>query len=224
MMFYPRLRWLILMISLSLGQIAFLIAVPSTVIIAIAVLIILLRRRHLMKKEYKFYYYKRIYKIAMDKDYYLINNFLFKIDDSHVGRIDHILFADKYIYVMTDSYFNGDIIGKEDDKSIIVLGRDGKKYYDDNPLMINKKLVTKLSVITGINLSMIIGLCVINDNCQYGIHTTNKSFYLIQSNKIKALIKAIESRPVGAINKDQLASAVKAIDKLNRRKRSGERK
>ena len=160
----------------------------------------------------------------MDKDYYLINDFLFKIDDSHVARIDHILFADKYIYVMTDSFFNGDITGKEDDKSVIVLGRDGKKYYDDNPLVINKKLVSKLSLITGINASLIIGICIINDNCEHAIHTSNNSFYLIQSNKLKSLIKAIESRQVGAINKEQLASAVKSIDKLNRRKRSEQRK
>ena len=177
-----------------------------------------------MKKNFKYFYYKRLYKIAMDRDYYLINDFLFKIDDSHVGRIDHILFADKYIYIMTDSYFNGDIIGKEDDKSVIVLGRDGKKYYDDNPLITNKKLINKLSLITGINPALIIGICIINDNCRYGIQTSSKSFYYIQSNKLKALIKAIESRQVGAINKEQLASAVKSIDKLNRRKRSEQRK
>ncbi len=212
------------MINLSVGQIAFLIIVPTIVVIAIAVLIYLLNRRHMMKKNYKYFYYKRLYKIAMDKDYYLINDFLFKIDDSHVGRIDHILFADKYIYIMTDSYFNGDIIGKEDDKSVIVLGRDGKKYYDDNPLITNKKLINKLSLITGINPALIIGICIINDNCRYGIQTSSKSFYYIQSNKLKALIKAIESRQVGAINKEQLASAVKSIDKLNRRKRSEQRK
>lgn len=212
------------MINLSVGQIAFLIIVPTVVIIAIAVLIYLLYRRHMMKKNYKYFYYKRLYKIAMDKDYYLINDFLFKIDDSHVGRIDHILFADKYIYIMTDSYFNGDIIGKEDDKSVIVLGRDGKKYYDDNPLITNKKLINKLSLITEINPALLIGICIINDNCRYGIQTSSKSFYYIQSNKLKALIKAIESRQVGAINKEQLASAVKSIDKLNRRKRSEQRK
>lgn len=212
------------MINLSVGQIAFLIIVPTIVVIAIAVLIYLLNRRHMMKKNFKYFYYKRLYKIAMDRDYYLINDFLFKIDDSHVGRIDHILFADKYIYIMTDSYFNGDIIGKEDDKSVIVLGRDGKKYYDDNPLITNKKLINKLSLITGINPALIIGICIINDNCRYGIQTSSKSFYYIQSNKLKALIKAIESRQVGTINKEQLASAVKSIDKLNRRKRSEQRK
>ena len=207
------------MINLSVGQIAFLIIVPTIVVIAISVLIYLLNRRYMMKKNYKYFYYKRLYKIAMDRDYYLINDFLFKIDDSHVGRIDHILFADKYIYIMTDSYFNGDIIGKEDDKSVIVLGRDGKKYYDDNPLITNKKLINKLSLITGINPALIIGICIINDNCRYGIQTSSKSFYYIHSNKLKALIKAIESRPVENINDAQLAKAVQSIAKENKKKK-----
>ena len=160
----------------------------------------------------------------MDKDYYLINDFLFKIDDSHVGRIDHILFADKYIFVINDFYYDGNIIGKETDKSIILVGKDGKKQYEDNPLALNRKLISKLSLITGINQSLIVGICLINSDCQFSIHVSGKSYYIIQSNKLKALIKAIESRQVGDINKAQLASAVKAIDKLNRRNRSGERK
>ena len=47
---------------------------------------------------------------------------------------------------------------------------------------------------------------------------------MIQRGRLKALIRAIESRDIGEINKDQLASAVKAIDKLNRRKRKGGQK
>ena len=212
------------MINLSIGQIAFLIVVPVVVIVAIVLLIYFINRRRQMRKNYKLYYYKKIYKIVMDKDYYLINNFLFKIDDSHVGRIDHIIFADKYIFVINDFYYHGNITGKEDDKSIIVLDKNGKKYYDDNPLVLNRKLISKLSLITGINQSLIIGISLINSDCEFGIQISSKSFYIIQCNKLKALIKAIESRNVGNINKDQLASAVKSIDKLNRRNRSGERK
>ncbi len=212
------------MINLSIGQIAFLIVVPVVVIVAIVLLIYFINRRRLMKMNFKLYYYKKIYKIVMDKDYYLINDFLFKIDDSHVGRIDHIIFADKYIFVINDFYYHGNITGKEDDKSIIVLDKNGKKYYDDNPLILNRKLISKLSLITGINQSLIIGISLINSDCEFGIQISSKSFYIIQCNKLKALIKAIESRDVGNINKDQLASAVKSIDKLNRRNRSGKGK
>ena len=69
-----------------------------------------------------------------------------------------------------------------------------------------------------------IGVCLINDNCHCSIETTSKSFYIIQSNNFKKLVKAIESRDIGEINKEQLASAVKAINKLNRRKRKANEK
>lgn len=214
------------MINLNLnpGQIAFLIIVPVIIIVAVILLIYFINRRKQMKKNFKLFYYKKIYKIAMDKDYYLINDFLFKIDDSHVGRIDHILFADKYIFVMNDFFYDGNIIGKETDKSIIVVDKNGKKWYEENPLALNRKLISKLCLTTGINQALIVGICVINSNCEFSIKLSSKSYYIIQCNKLKALIKAIESREVGDINKDQLASAVKSIDKMNRRNRSGERK
>lgn len=210
--------------KLNGGQIAFIIIVPIVVLVIIFLLIYFPLKNKKNKKDFKYAYYKRIYKLAMDKDYYLINNFLFKIDDSHIARIDHILFADKYIYIVNDSYFNGDIAGKENDPSIILINKDGKKNYEDNPLLVNKKIVNKLCLITGINESLMIGVCMINDDCRCSVETTSKSFYIIQNNNFKKLVKAIESRDIGEINKEQLASAVKAINKLNRRKRRANEK
>ncbi len=211
-------------IDLNNGQIAFLIIVPVVVIIGLFFVIYFPIKRAKIKKDYKAFYYKRIYKLAMDKDYYLINNFLFKIDDAHVARIDHILFADKYIYIVSDSYFEGDIKGQENDSSIVLIRKNGKKNYEDNPLLINQKLVNKLCLITGISPSMMIGVCLVNDNCRIAVETKSKSFYIVQSNRFKALVKAIESRDIGNINSEQLASAVKAIDKLNRRRRTASAK
>ena len=209
---------------LSVGQIAFLIIVPTVVLLAISLTVYFIIRHKRMKNDFKMFYYKRIYKLEMDKDYYLINNFLFKIDDSHVGRIDHILFAEKYIYIMNDFYFDGDITGKENDKSIILIDKMGKKSYYDHPITLNKLMVSRLAMVTGMNPSLFIGICVINDNCQCGVTTSSKNFYIIQSDNLRALIKAIESRDIAKINQKQLASAVKAIDKLNRRKRRGDKK
>ena len=205
--------------KLSTGQIAFIIIVPIVVLLIAFFAIYFLVKAKKMKTDYKYFYYKRIYRLAMDKDYYLINNFLFRIDDAHVGRIDHILFGDKYIYIINDIYYDGDIDGKEDDPSIILINRNGKKNYEDNPILNNRKIVNKLSLITGINPTLMIGVSLINDNCHCSVQNKSKSFYIIQSSNFRKLVKAIESRDIGVINKEQLASAVKAINKLNRRKR-----
>ena len=204
----------------TVGQWAFIIVVPIVVLIVLFLIVFFPLKNRKMKQDYKYFYYKRIYKLAMDKDYYLINNFLFRIDDTHVGKIDHILFANKYIYIVNDCFYDGDIDGKENDPSIIFINKLGRKNYEDNPIVNNKKIMNRLSLVTGINTSLMIGITLINDNCSCAINTTTKNYYVVRSNKFRALVKAIESRPIGNINPEQLANAVKAIDKLNRRKRN----
>ena len=210
--------------NLSPGQIAFIIIVPLIVLVMVFLAIFIPLRRKQIKKNFRYYYYKKLYSIAMDRDYYLINNFLFRIDQSHVARVDHILFGDKYIYMCTDCMFEGNIDGKEGDTSLILITKEGKKRYEDNPLIANRKLIDKLCLITGLDQSLMIGVCIYNDDCRCSVETTSKSSYMIQANRLKALIRAIESREIGEINKEQLASAVKAIDKLNRRNRNSGKK
>ena len=85
--------------------------------------------------------------------------------------------------------------------------------------MISKALVKSLADSTGIDINLLIGVVVVNKNCKISIETNNKQYYLIQKNKLKRLIRAIESRNVGNINAAQLEALVKAIDKLNRTKK-----
>ena len=212
------------LINFSTGQIAFLIIVPIIVVIGLFCVIFFPLRKRRMKKEFKYYYYRFIYKEALYQDLYLINNFMFKIDDTHVGKIDHILFANKYIYIINDYYFDGDIEGKDTDASLIFISRTGKKKYMDNLLLDNKKLISKLSLITGINTSLMIGVSLVNKNCNVGVASSNKHHYIIQANKFKMLLNAIESRPIGSINQEQLAKAVQAIDKLNRKTKKNVKK
>ena len=210
--------------KLSTGQVAFLIIVPIVVLIGLFCAIFFpLRKRH-MKKEFKYYYYRFIYKEALYQDLYLINNFLFKIDDTHFGSIDHILFANKYIYIINDYYLDGDIEGKDTDASLIFISRSGKKKYMDNVLIDNKKLISKLSLITGINSSLMIGISLVNKNCNVAVSSSSKHHYIIQANKFKMLLKAIESRHIGDINQEQLAAAVQAINKLNRKTKKNVKK
>ena len=143
----------------------------------------------------------------------------FRVDSSKVAKIDHILFGNKYIYIINDAYYEGDLTGKETDKSLILINDKGKKFYTDNQYLISSSLVKTLSQSTGIGMDLMIGVTVVNNNCKISIETSNKQFYIIQKKRLKRLIKAIESRNVGNINAAQLEALVKAIDKLNRTKK-----
>ncbi|MCR5184762.1 MAG: NERD domain-containing protein [Bacilli bacterium] len=210
---------MILLEQLNPLQIAFIIAAPAAVILLVLIFILgpMRRRRH--KKHFMEYCYKAIYRIAFDEDYYLINDFYFRVDTSHVAKIDHILFGEKYIYIISDTYFDGDLSGQDTDKSLIITNRKGQKFYTDNLYNSSQLLINYLSTSTGIDKSLFIGVALVNNECKLSVISNSKSLYLIQRNKLKKLVKAIESRQVGKINAQQLDNAVKAIDKLNRKKR-----
>jgi len=206
-------------LDLTTLQIIFLIVAPIVIIALVVLFIVLPVNRSREKKHFREYCGKAIYKIAFDEDYYLINDMRFKVDSGKVAKIDHILFGNKYIYIINDAYFEGDLTGKEADKSLILIDRKGKKFYTDNQYLISKSIIKTLTDSTNISNDLLIGIVVVNNNCKISIETTNKQYYIIQKNKLKRLIRAIESRPVGNMNAGQLDNLVKAIDKLNRTKK-----
>ena len=209
----------IVLASLTNSQLAFVIIVPVVLLLFLAVVLYFPISSAYKKKNFQIHFYKRIYRVALDKDYYLINHFLFKVDSSKNAMVDHILFGDKYIYVIISKYYQGDLIGKYLDKSLVFISHKGKKCYTDNPLNEIKFLSSKLSSSTSIDASLMIGIVLINDDCKVAVQSDSKQFYIIQRKRFGELIRAIESRPVENINETQLEKAVQSIAKLNKRKK-----
>ena len=209
--------------KLSQEWIIFIIVGSVVALIVVFLLFYLPLKSRYTKNKFHEHYYRRISSIVKNNDYYLINNFLFRVDESNVAKVDHVVFAEKYIYLINDYYYEGDITGNIDDSSLIYYsfkGKDkGKKYYTDNPFVPAEKSLTRLSAITGIDKSMFIGIILVNDTCNNDIQTNSNQYYIIRRKRLAALIKAIESRDVARINPEQLDKVVKSFDKLNRRKR-----
>ena len=205
-------------LSLNIYQLIFIIAVPIIVLSVAFFLIFLPIRRRSYRKNYDEYYYKAIHRIVTDEDYYLINRFIFKIDDTKTGTIDHIIFGEKYFYLISSKYYEGDITGKQFDKSLILIDSKGKKSYINNPYLESKLLLERLAMNTDVDTALMIGIVVTNRGVNINVANESKQYYAIQINKLPQLIKAIESRPIPTINETQLARAVKVFDKLNRRR------
>ena len=210
---------LVILSKLTNVQLAFIIIVPVVLFLFLTICLYFPISHVYCRKHFQIYYYKRIYRVALDHDYFLINQFVFKIDSSKVANVDHILFGNKYIYVLSSKYYQGDLVGKYNDKSLIFISHRGKKCYTDNPYNQVKFLASKLSSSTGIDASLMIGIVLVNDDCKVAVQSESKQFYIIQRKRFAALIKAIESRPVGDINQTQLQKAVQSIAKQNKRKK-----
>ena len=208
-----------LLIRLTNIQLAFVIIVPIVVVLFVMVLLYFPISSAYRRKNFQTHFYKRVYKVALESDYYLINNFYFKIDNSKLAKVDHILFGEKYIYVILSKYYEGDLVGKSSDKSLIFISHKGKRCYTDNPIIQSKQLASRLSSSTGLDASLLIGITLINDDCKVEVQSDSKQFYIIQRKRFAKLIKAIESRPVEKINEAQLEKAVQAIAKENKKKK-----
>ena len=207
------------LIELTNIQWAFVIIVPIVLLLFLSLCVYVSASAAYRRKHFQIHFYKRVYKVALDNDYYLINQFVFKVDSSKNATVDHILFGNKYIYVIISKYYQGDLVGKYLDKSLIFISHKGKKCYTDNPFNEVKLLTSKLSSSTSIDASLMIGIVLINDDCKVAVQSESKQFYIIQRKRLAALIKAIESRPINNINEGQLAKAVQSIAKLNKRKK-----
>ena len=208
-----------LLTSLTSIQLAFVIIVPIVVALFLAIVLYIPISARYKRSHFQVRFYKRVYKVALENDYYLINQFYFKVDSNKLAKVDHIIFGEKYIYVILCKYYEGNLVGKSSDKSLIYISHKGKKCYTDNPINQSKQLASKLSSSTGLDASLLIGITLIIDDCKVEVQSESKQFYIIQRNKFPALIKAIESRPVPNINEAQLEKAVQSIAKENKRKK-----
>ena len=135
----------IILAKLNTVQLAFVIIVPIVLAVFVGFCLYVPIVGAYRRKNFQIHFYKQVYRVALDNDYYLINQFVFKIDSSKNATVDHILFGDKYIYVILSKYYQGDLIGKYLDKSLIFISHKGKKCYTDNPYNESKNMTSKLS-------------------------------------------------------------------------------
>ena len=198
-------------------QITFIIVSSVAVAILLLIFAVLPLMKIIHKHHYKRYYYHKIYTYTLNRDFYLINNFVFRLDSKHNTLIDHILFGDKFIYVIMDKYYEGDLQGNSYDPDLILIGKNGSKNYVDNPYVAFNKLLSRLSTVTGISTDLMIGITMINNDCRMDIQSSSKQFFMIQRNRFKKLVDTIEQREVGNINAKSLQEAVLTVNNLNRK-------
>ena len=154
-----------------------------------------------------------MYRLAMNKDYYLINKLVLNSHDSQQLVIDHLMFGNKYIYLIHDFYCEASLYGKDCDNSLLVRSKKGNSYVE-NPLDVAKQQLKELSVLINFDESLFVPIALVNDSCNI-MNNDNKS--LVYARKIKDVIASYESRDVDPLNQEQMMFAVHDIARLNLR-------
>lgn len=172
--------------------------------------------------NYVKYYGRKTYKIARDFDYYLINQISLENHDNTTVDIDHLLFGNKFLYVISDYYFRGCLKAKEIDNSWIFKpnNKDEKAHYVDNLIIKSKALTRDLANVTSLDEKLFIPIVVVNQDClieEYE-HIEGNPF-LVRINQLRKLVETIEKRNVAPLEERQVYFAVRDIARLNQNKR-----
>ncbi len=206
---------------MTMEQILYIVLAILGGLIVLFLLLFPIVKRVIFFRHFTYFYGKKIYKIALNFDFYLINDFILRPDDDKAIHIDHILFGDKYIYCIKDRFYRGAIEGNEMDKSWYFYPKLFEKRYIDNPLLKNKERVQRFSYATNIDPKMMISIVVVNDDCLlFPFEVRAKDSYLVPLSKLNRLIKNIEKRDVAKIDTKQLQYVVNDLARMKQRNKN----
>ena len=199
-------------------QIVFIVACSVVGVSLLAVGGVLFFKYIYYPKKFANVNYRDVYKLVLNNDYRLINKFIFKVEEEKYAKIDHIIFGEKFFYLIFSRYYAGDIKGKADDQSLVFVDKKGKKFYTENQFAYMKFVINKLCIQTGLDESLLIGIVLVNNDCKVLVESNLDHFYMIPRKELTRAIKGIESRDIGALNDNQLQNVVLILSKMNKRK------
>ncbi len=185
-------------------------------------------KRYLYEHQMIRMYYKTVNRVALDEDFYLINEWSRTIYDAEGQQIhvDHLLFGNKFIYVIKDRYYQGAISGKAEDPYWENYLGNKKKRTTRNPLLLNRIRADHIATLSGLTRAYFINIVLVNDDCLVvPFENRSNDDYLVSLSKLEKLVEAIEARKdVAPLNAEQLAIAVRDFAELNQSERKHGRK
>lgn len=190
-------------------------------VLALAIIIVgsvFLYKKVYYPRKFENVHYRDVLKIVTNYDFRLINKFIFKVGENKYAKIDHIIFGDKFMYLIFSRYYAGNIKGNVDDKSFVFINKKGKKMYTENQYDHMKFVINKLCIQTGLDKAQLIGIVLTNNDCVNYVESNSDHLYIIPRKELPRAIKEIEARDVGPFNDEHLQSAVLTLNVMNRKK------
>lgn len=176
---------------------------------------------HVERKSHAKLINKKLYKLADSKDYYLLNNLVLNVDEETTLHINHLLCADKYIYVIVDRYYKGGISGAYEDETWFSYTKKGKKPIR-NLMFINEERTIRLAKYLGWNESkapVMVSVIVVNDDVVISdelLHNKNDYSFIVKKKNLVKFIKAFEDgAKVDPLEVNNVQKIVDTIHKMS---------
>ncbi len=175
-------------------------------------------RRFFEKRRYRQRVYKALHFYAEENDQLLINNcYLILPGEENATRIDHILLADKYVYVVHDFYQDGSVFGNIDDPFLFHQSPSGKKEKIENPLTRNREIIDKLKVLVGVeeDSSLFVNVVCYNKSLLLPPEMIRKEqgLFFLPSNEIEETILDAERDSIPPISHEKSEKLIQMLKK-----------
>ena len=191
-----------------------LIALILLLVLAIVFFITFpLLKRKIISKNYNVFCNKKLKAIASKNHYKYLTNLNLNFYSKEDVKIDHILFGKKYLYILTNYYFDGDIKGTVENNSWILEKRSDKTCeYIDN---ISNQLSEKNRVFSekiSANPELIIPIAIVNNDCEIKVNgINNNNTFVVHYSSLKKLIKKIELRSIPDLSLEQAENLYESL-------------
>ena len=193
-----------------------LIVLSFLILVGIIVLFILLHKY--AKDIFRHKVWKKLYKLAQNYDYFLLNDVNLRIESNKNIHIDHLLIGDKFVYVIATRLYEDNIEANKlyDPKWNIVASNGTFIKAVTNPVIVNEKRTVMLQSFLGCSKKgeMFKSIVVVNDNIdlKVGTSTTSKGSYLLKKKEVYKTIKRIEKESeLNPFDEEQLQKVVNRI-------------
>lgn len=215
--------------------------IPALIILA-TVLVILLLIWGIFFNEIKaffekHYYRQKVYHVlhyyAEENDQLLLNdvNIFLPGDINEPTKIDHILFADKYVYVIHDYYAVGGIYGNLSDPYLFLKSFKGRINKVPNEVSKNIHRVIALEEALSVNHSdhIFVSVVCFNDSLivPKGIAIKNQDSWFLSTKELEKTIKTAEKDVVPLIHhskSEKLVSMLKERSDMTKERLAQEKK
>lgn len=137
--------------------------------------------------------YKKVYSIAKNNDYYLLNKVAINVEGK-VIHFDHLLFGNKYIYCIGAKYYSLAINGNYNDSSWFRYKSNNNFVYIKNPMKLHRERVNYFSGLISSSLDLFIATIVVNNSCLVNdIKESGKYNRIVRIRDLEKTIKEYEN-------------------------------
>jgi len=214
------------MIFFAFGLVEYIVLAIALVIllVTLVLLFVFVRKKALQRFALLRYFYPVIRKTAVYYDFYLINQLQIQLINNESLFIDHVLFGNKYIYVINDYLYKGALTGNPQDLKWILKNKKGEEKMVDSPLLETKQLLQKLSLRTSLDHNNFIGITLVSKDTKItDLDVNDSQNFIIDTKDFTKLILKIEGRDISPLNPEELKKRVHEIDDLNMRRLRGQK-